>query len=207
MLDDLHDRDNALRLHTLLRECLTSREAEIIRLRYGLGGTVPLTQREIASSFGISRSYVSRIEKRALEKLRTALQSPPPPRSHENEDPRPTDGHSNSGTGYIPCAAAADPSIPPHHRSDLPHNRGIGAVNGTVILILRREPSLPVPPGQPLYRGLVLQEGHYDLAVAGRLLAAYHHQIPGRMPAFNIDSPRTRRAKYSSPRPPVSKVR
>lgn len=83
MLDDLHDRDNALRLHTLLRECLTSREAEIIRLRYGLGGTVPLTQREIASSFGISRSYVSRIEKRALEKLRTALQSPPPPRSHE----------------------------------------------------------------------------------------------------------------------------
>ncbi len=60
MLDDLHDRDNALRLHTLLRECLTSREAEIIRLRYGLGGTVPLTQREIASSFGISRSYVSR---------------------------------------------------------------------------------------------------------------------------------------------------
>lgn len=80
MLDDLHDRDNALRLHTLLRECLTSREAEIIRLRYGLGGTVPLTQREIASSFGISRSYVSRIEKRALEKLRTALQTPPPPR-------------------------------------------------------------------------------------------------------------------------------
>ena len=36
------------------------REAEISRLRYGLGGTVPLTQREIASSFGISRSYVSR---------------------------------------------------------------------------------------------------------------------------------------------------
>ena len=78
MLEDLHDRDNALRLHSLLRECLTGREAEIIRLRYGLGGTVPLTQREIASSFGISRSYVSRIEKRALEKLRLALQSPAP---------------------------------------------------------------------------------------------------------------------------------
>lgn len=60
MLEDLHDRDNALRIHTLLKECLTTREAEIIRLRYGLGGTVPLTQREIASSFGISRSYVSR---------------------------------------------------------------------------------------------------------------------------------------------------
>ena len=82
MLEDLHDRDNALRLHSLLKECLTSREAEIIRLRYGLGGTVPLTQREIASSFGISRSYVSRIEKRALEKLRTALQSPPPSRAN-----------------------------------------------------------------------------------------------------------------------------
>ena len=74
MLEDLHDRDNALRLHKLVRERLTSREAEIIRLRYGLGGTVPLTQREIAASFGISRSYVSRIEKRALEKLREALQ-------------------------------------------------------------------------------------------------------------------------------------
>ena len=77
MLEDLHDRDNALRLHKLVREYLTAREAEIVRLRYGLGGTVPLTQREIASSFGISRSYVSRIEKRALEKLREALQDPP----------------------------------------------------------------------------------------------------------------------------------
>ena len=60
MLEDLHDRDNAVRLHKLIRERLTEREAEIVRLRYGLGGTVPLTQREIASSFGISRSYVSR---------------------------------------------------------------------------------------------------------------------------------------------------
>lgn len=59
MLEDLHDRDSALRLRQLVKESLTAREAEIIRLRYGLGGTVPLTQREIASSFGISRSYVS----------------------------------------------------------------------------------------------------------------------------------------------------
>lgn len=58
MLEDLHDRDSALRLRQLVKESLTAREAEIIRLRYGLGGTVPLTQREIASSFGISRSYV-----------------------------------------------------------------------------------------------------------------------------------------------------
>lgn len=60
MLEDLQDRDNAFRLHRLVQERLTSREAEIVRLRYGLGGTVPLTQREIAASFGISRSYVSR---------------------------------------------------------------------------------------------------------------------------------------------------
>lgn len=80
MLEDLQDRDNAFRLHKLVQERLTSREAEIIRLRYGLGGTVPLTQREIAASFGISRSYVSRIEKRALEKLRAALQEGPPPK-------------------------------------------------------------------------------------------------------------------------------
>ena len=76
MLDDLHDRDSALRVRALVQECLTPREAEIVRLRYGLGGTVPLTQREVASSFGISRSYVSRIEKRALEKLRAGLEGP-----------------------------------------------------------------------------------------------------------------------------------
>ena len=74
MLEDLHDRDSALRLHRLVAECLTAREAEIIRLRYGLGGTIPLTQREVAASFGISRSYVSRIEKRALEKLHALME-------------------------------------------------------------------------------------------------------------------------------------
>jgi RNA polymerase sporulation-specific sigma factor len=60
MLEDLHDRDSALRVRRLVQDRLTPREAEIIRLRYGLGGTIPLTQREVASSFGISRSYVSR---------------------------------------------------------------------------------------------------------------------------------------------------
>ena len=76
MLEDIHDRDSALKLRQLVQECLTQRESEIIRLRYGLGGTVPLTQREVAVSFGISRSYVSRIEKRALEKLRAELERP-----------------------------------------------------------------------------------------------------------------------------------
>lgn len=73
MLEDLHDRDSAEKVRRLVQEQLTSRESEIIRLRYGLGGTVPLTQREVAAAFGISRSYVSRIEKRALEKLRAEM--------------------------------------------------------------------------------------------------------------------------------------
>ena len=76
MLEDLYDRDSALQLRTIIREHLTPREAEVIRLRYGLGGTVPLTQREVASSFAISRSYVSRIEKKALEKLKAELEQP-----------------------------------------------------------------------------------------------------------------------------------
>ena len=74
MLEDLYDRDSALRLRELIKTELTPREAEIIRLRYGLGGTVPLTQREVASSFGISRSYVSRIEKHALDTLRRSFE-------------------------------------------------------------------------------------------------------------------------------------
>ena len=77
MLEDLHDRDSAERVRQLVGECLTPRESEIIRLRYGLGGTIPLTQREGAAAFNISRSYVSRIEKRALEKLRAQLEAPP----------------------------------------------------------------------------------------------------------------------------------
>ena len=60
MLEDIHQQDSARKLQRLVGEVLTPREAEIIRLRYGLGGTVPLTQREIAAAFGISRSYVSR---------------------------------------------------------------------------------------------------------------------------------------------------
>ena len=84
MLDDIHDRDNALRLRQLVQEVLTAREAEIIRLRYGLGGSVPLTQREIAASFGISRSYVSRIEKRALEKLRAQMEESTVPQKREH---------------------------------------------------------------------------------------------------------------------------
>ncbi|MBS6883275.1 MAG: RNA polymerase sporulation sigma factor SigK [Clostridiaceae bacterium] len=68
---DDHDRYDAM--HQALAHSLSPREREIIRLRYGLGLPAPLPQREIAKQLGISRSYVSRIEKRALEKLRDAL--------------------------------------------------------------------------------------------------------------------------------------
>ncbi len=58
------------KLKVLLSTSLTKRELEIINMRYGLGGEEELTQKEIAKKLGISRSYVSRIEKATLEKLR-----------------------------------------------------------------------------------------------------------------------------------------
>ena len=73
MYADLQDKDDSTLIRRLVKECLTEREMQIITLRYGLGGGIPRTQREIAEKLGISRSYVSRIEKRALEKLEEAL--------------------------------------------------------------------------------------------------------------------------------------
>lgn len=58
------------RLYQILQKVLTAREQEILRLRYGLFGAEEKTQREIAERLGISRSYVSRIEKTALKKLK-----------------------------------------------------------------------------------------------------------------------------------------
>ena len=69
MLEDLELRDACAKIRRCVG-CLSPREAHIIRLRYGLDDRAPLTQREIATLCGISRSYVSRIEKKALEKLR-----------------------------------------------------------------------------------------------------------------------------------------
>lgn len=75
--EDLADTLGSQELCASLRNCiagtLDEREAQIILLRYGLDGKPPRTQRETAKLCGISRSYVSRLEKRALEKLRTAL--------------------------------------------------------------------------------------------------------------------------------------
>lgn len=67
--------DNTSKLDGFIEKVLTPREKEIIRMRYGLHGKPEKTQREIAKLYGISRSYVSRIEKKALEKLRKCYES------------------------------------------------------------------------------------------------------------------------------------
>lgn len=57
----------------VMDDCLDKREKQIVMLRYGLGDGVPLTQKETAKKLGISRSYISRIETRALQKMQLAL--------------------------------------------------------------------------------------------------------------------------------------
>ena len=64
----------AKRLDKVMKGCLTEREYQILILRYGLNGNTPHTQLTTATKFGISRSYVSRIETKALKKLRKVLQ-------------------------------------------------------------------------------------------------------------------------------------
>ena len=73
LLEELSSREQHERMFRYLQQCLTPRERKVLVLRYGLGGRPPLPQREVADQCGISRSYVSRIEKRALEKLREAF--------------------------------------------------------------------------------------------------------------------------------------
>lgn len=68
--DDIDLKIKIEKLHKFVAEIDNEREREIIFLRYGLTGEVPLTQREVAKLLNISRSYVSRIEKKALEKLK-----------------------------------------------------------------------------------------------------------------------------------------
>ena len=73
LLDQICSREMAQQLHRALDSCLTEQEKQVVVLRYGLDGQPPKRQREVAQITGISRSYVSRIEKKALEKLRRAL--------------------------------------------------------------------------------------------------------------------------------------
>lgn len=75
--DDIVDEvDKRLMTHKMLvcmEQCLTVREKQILKMRFGLDGIEEQTQKEIAQKLNISRSYVSRIEKAALEKLREVL--------------------------------------------------------------------------------------------------------------------------------------
>ena len=71
--DDLDTKMKLSRAGEYIMKKLTPRERQIITMRYGLGNSSGKTQREVADKLGISRSYVSRIEKAALAKIRTVL--------------------------------------------------------------------------------------------------------------------------------------
>ncbi|MDE6762337.1 MAG: RNA polymerase sporulation sigma factor SigK [Oscillospiraceae bacterium] len=70
ILDKIDLSIKSEQLYRFIGECLDEREITVIKHRYGLYGCAPLTQREVADKLGISRSYVSRIEKKALQTLK-----------------------------------------------------------------------------------------------------------------------------------------
>ena len=74
VFEQLSEQELIGRMSHAVQTVLEPREREILRMRYGLSGATPLTQREVAEQCGISRSYVSRIEKKALRKLREELE-------------------------------------------------------------------------------------------------------------------------------------
>lgn len=74
LLEQVSDREAVFRLRQAMERCLTEQERTVVILRYGLRGRAPLRQRQVAERLGISRSYISRIEKRALQKLRKELE-------------------------------------------------------------------------------------------------------------------------------------
>ena len=75
LLEQIVSQEMARKLRQAVDSVLTEQEREVIRLRYGLDGLSPKRQREVSAITGISRSYVSRIEKRALQKLRQQLEA------------------------------------------------------------------------------------------------------------------------------------
>lgn len=77
LLERVSNREALRKLCSAVDTVLTQQERQVVIARYGLGGGVPLRQREVAAQTGISRSYVSRIEKKALKKLRQALEGAP----------------------------------------------------------------------------------------------------------------------------------
>ena len=73
LLESISNRQRIQALRSAIDSCLTDQERQVVLLRYGVGGAKAHRQREVAQMLGISRSYVSRIEKRALQKLRKEL--------------------------------------------------------------------------------------------------------------------------------------
>ena len=77
LLERISARERLVQVRRAVNECLTDQERQVVLMRYGLGGMKPCRQREVAQMLGISRSYVSRIEKKALGKLRDVLEKEP----------------------------------------------------------------------------------------------------------------------------------
>lgn len=75
LFEHLSTRELYIKLYDAMEQVLTDREKMVIKMRYGIGGATPKTQREIAAQCNISRSYVSRIEKKALSKLEQAFEA------------------------------------------------------------------------------------------------------------------------------------
>lgn len=73
VIEDVENSIMMEKLTAITKSVLDKREYEIIKMRYGLENTGALTQREVAKKFNISRSYVSRIEKKALEKIKKSV--------------------------------------------------------------------------------------------------------------------------------------
>ena len=73
VIEDVENSIMMEKLTAITKSVLDKREYEIIKMRYGLENTGALTQREVANKFNISRSYVSRIEKKALEKIKKSV--------------------------------------------------------------------------------------------------------------------------------------
>lgn len=73
VIEDVENSIMMEKLTAITKSVLDKREYEIIKMRYGLENTGALTQREVAKTFNISRSYVSRIEKKALEKIKKSV--------------------------------------------------------------------------------------------------------------------------------------
>ena len=74
LLEQVSAKEMVVSLRKAMDSCLTEQERQVIQLRYGLNGRGAKWQREVAEITGISRSYISRIEKRALQKLRRELE-------------------------------------------------------------------------------------------------------------------------------------